>query len=76
MTKVRLVEKVSINRAPVLTLWAVVVAERLGFSHDVALTLGKAIAGLTAFSKGKATGVFQVALAASRDPKESRRCRT
>ena len=32
---------VTINRAPVLTLWAAVVAERLGFSGDEALTLGK-----------------------------------
>ncbi len=29
-----------INRAPVLTLWAAVVAQRLGFDHDAALTLG------------------------------------
>ena len=28
-----------INRAPVLTLWAAVVAERLGFRRDEALTL-------------------------------------
>ena len=37
-----------INRAPVLTLWAAVVAERLGFNRDEALSLGKALAGLTA----------------------------
>jgi hypothetical protein len=48
-----------INRAPVLTLWATVVAERLGFSHDEALTLGKAVAGLNAYSKGKALGLFK-----------------
>ena len=29
--------KILINRAPVLTLWAAVVAERLGFKHDEAL---------------------------------------
>ena len=33
-----------INRAPVLTLWAAVVAERLGFRRDEALTLGRAVA--------------------------------
>lgn len=33
---------IRINRAPVLKLWATVVAERLGFEHDEALTLGKA----------------------------------
>ena len=31
----------SINRTPVLTLWAVVVAERLGFDRNTALTLGR-----------------------------------
>lgn len=52
---------VVINRAPVLTLWTTVVAERLGFSHDEALTLGKAVAGLNAYSKGKALGIFEPA---------------
>ena len=52
-------EKFSINRAPVLTLWATVVAERLGFAHEEALTLGKAVAGLNAYSKGKALGLFK-----------------
>ena len=47
------------NRAPVLTLWAAVVAERLGFDHDAALTLGKAMAGLTAQTKGRMIGVFK-----------------
>ncbi len=32
---------VMINRAPVLTLWAAVVAEVLGFEQDEALTLGR-----------------------------------
>jgi hypothetical protein len=41
-------DTVTINRAPVLTLWAAVVAERLGFERVEALTLGKAVAGLTA----------------------------
>ncbi len=27
-----------INRAPVLTLWGVIVAERLGYNHDEALS--------------------------------------
>ena len=48
-----------INRAPVLTLWAAVVAERLGFDHDEALTLGRAVAGLNAYSKGKRLGIFK-----------------
>ena len=51
-------DTVTINRAPVLTLWAAVVAERLGFERDEALTLGKAVAGLTAQSKGQRLGIF------------------
>jgi len=47
-----------INRAPVLTLWAAVVAERLGFRRDEALTLGRAVAGLNAYSKGVSLGLF------------------
>jgi hypothetical protein len=50
---------VNINRAPVLTLWATVVAERLGYDQETALTLGKAVAGLNAQSKGRRLGIFE-----------------
>jgi len=50
---------VTINRAPVLTLWAAVVAERLGFERDEALTLGRAVAGLNAYAKGVSLGLFE-----------------
>ena len=49
---------IKINRAPVLTLWGVVVAQRLGFKREEALTLGRAVAGLNAQSKGKRLGIF------------------
>src|ERR1022692_1520244 len=49
----------SINRAPVLTLWAAVVAQRLGFDEDESLTLGKALAGLNAQTKGRSPGIFK-----------------
>jgi hypothetical protein len=52
-------DAITINRAPVLTLWATIVAERLGFTHDEALTLGRAVAGLNAYSKGRALGIFR-----------------
>jgi len=52
-------KKIKINRAPVMTLWAAVVAERLGHDHDTALTLGKAVAGLNAQSKGRRLGIFE-----------------
>jgi hypothetical protein len=51
--------KVQINRAPVLTLWATVVAERLGHGHEAALTLGKAVAGLNAQSKARRLGMVE-----------------
>jgi hypothetical protein len=59
---------VTINRAPVLTLWASVVAERLGYDHEAALTLGKAVAGLNAQSKGRRLGMFEE----SKGPPEER----
>jgi hypothetical protein len=52
-------KKVKINRAPVLTLWAAVVAERVGYDHEAALTLGKAVAGLNAQSKGRRLGIYE-----------------
>jgi hypothetical protein len=55
------IQKIKINRAPVLTLWGQVVAERLGFNRDEALTLGKALAGLNAQSKGQRLGIFHPA---------------
>src|SRR3954468_536326 len=50
---------ISINRAPVLTLWAAVVAQRLDFAEDEALTLGRAVAGLNAQAKGRRLGIFK-----------------
>lgn len=50
-------EVVQVNRAPVLTLWASVVAERLGYDHEASLSLGKALAGLNAQSKGRRLGI-------------------
>lgn len=61
---------IEVNRAPVLTLWASIVAERLGFDHDEALSLGKALAGLNAQSKGRRLGIFQ---AADKGAKEARK---
>jgi len=54
-----------VNRAPVLTLWAAVVAERLGYDRAAALTLGKAVAGMNAQSKGRRLGIYH-------EPEEAR----
>jgi hypothetical protein len=67
------VKKVKINRAPVLTLWATVVAERLGQDEDAALTLGKAVAGLNAQSKGRRLGIFEESEAKEEEKKPSAR---
>lgn len=53
--------RIKVNRAPVLTLWAAVVAGRLGFDRDEALTMGRVVAGLNAYAKGKSLGLFKPA---------------
>ena len=50
-------QTLTINRAPVLTLWAAVVAERLGYDRDEAVTLGQAVAGLNAAAKARSLGI-------------------
>ena len=66
-------DMVLINRAPVLTLWAAVVAERLGFSPDEALSLGKAVAGLNAQAKGRALGIFETKRETVHEAKQRKR---
>ena len=53
--------KVPINRAPVLTLWAFVVTMRQGHDEEAALTLAQALAGLNAQSKGRRLGIYESA---------------
>ena len=50
------VSSILLNRAPVLTLWATVVAERLGHPPGTALTLGRAVAGSAARVKARNIG--------------------
>jgi hypothetical protein len=52
-------QTIRVNRAPVMTFWATVVAERLGHDPDAALTLGKAVAGLNAQAKGRRLGLYE-----------------
>lgn len=53
--------RIEINRAPVMTLWAAIVAERLGHPHETSLTLGRAVAGLNAQSKAVHLGLREPA---------------
>jgi hypothetical protein len=48
---------IKVNRAPVLTLWAAVVAKCLGHPWDTALTLGHAVAGSSARAKARSIGI-------------------
>ena len=64
---------IQINRAPVMTLWAAVVAERLGYSHDEALTLGRAVAGMNAQAKAVRVGLRAPADPGGKAPKRAGR---
>jgi hypothetical protein len=50
---------IRVNRAPILTLWATVVAERLGHSLDTALTLGRFVAGSCARAKARLLRIIE-----------------
>jgi len=47
-----------INRAPVMTAWATIVAERLGFRREEALSIGSVYTEMNASSKGISLGIF------------------
>ena len=59
--------EIRVNRAPVLTLWAAVVAERLGHDPDAAITLGRAVAGSSARVKARAIGIEEDRYEGSRE---------
>jgi hypothetical protein len=50
---------VTVNRAPVMTLWAAIVNERMGFEPDEAFSLARAVTGLNAQSKGQRLGIYE-----------------
>ncbi len=50
---------IRVNRAPVLTLWAAVVAARLGHPPDTALSLASAVAGTAARAKARRLGIVE-----------------
>jgi hypothetical protein len=54
-------QPIQVNRAPVLALWATVVAEALGHSHDTALTLGRYVTSSSARIKARSIGVMDEA---------------
>lgn len=50
---------IRVNRAPVLTLWATVVAKHLGHPPDTALSLASAVAGTAARAKARRLGIAE-----------------
>jgi hypothetical protein len=52
---------IRVNRASVLTLWATVVAERLGYPPETALKLGRFVAGSSARAKARRLGIMEEA---------------
>ncbi|KAG9218957.1 hypothetical protein CCMSSC00406_0001367 [Pleurotus cornucopiae] len=51
-------KSVVVNRAPVMSAWATVVAERMGFKREEALSIASVYTEMNAISKGVALGVF------------------
>jgi len=64
------VSEILVNRPPFLTLWASVVARRLGYDADEALTLERAVAGQTTAARGKRLRTLEERSAP--DPRELR----
>jgi len=52
---------VAVNRATVLTLWAMVVAERLGYPSETALMLGRAVCSASARTKARRLDIMDEA---------------
>ena len=70
------VKSIKINRAPVLTLWATIVAERLGHPPETALTLGRAVAGLNAQSKARRLGLVEEKKPEAKEKPQARKAKT
>ncbi|KAG6857107.1 hypothetical protein H0H87_009668 [Tephrocybe sp. NHM501043] len=47
-----------VNRAPLMTLWAMTVAERLGFRREEALSIASAYTEMNAITKGVSLGIY------------------
>jgi hypothetical protein len=56
---------IQVNRAPVLALWATVVAETLGHPPDTAITLGRYVTSSSARIKARSIGMMDEAMEAS-----------
>ncbi|KAJ3856364.1 hypothetical protein EV368DRAFT_71684 [Lentinula lateritia] len=48
-----------VNRAPLMTAWATVVAERMGFQREEALSIASSYTEMNALSKGVSLGIYK-----------------
>ncbi|KAJ7179060.1 hypothetical protein C8R46DRAFT_941519 [Mycena filopes] len=48
-----------VNRAPLMTAWSTLVAERLGFQREEALSIASVYTELNAVSKGRSMGIYK-----------------
>ncbi|KAJ3987298.1 hypothetical protein F5890DRAFT_1472383 [Lentinula detonsa] len=48
-----------VNRAPLMTAWATVVAERIGFQREEALSIASSYTEMNALSKGVSLGIYK-----------------
>ncbi|TCD69650.1 hypothetical protein EIP91_006667 [Steccherinum ochraceum] len=48
----------TINRAPIMTAWSFIVAERLGFQREEALSIASVYTEMNAISKGVSIGIY------------------
>ncbi|KIK68059.1 hypothetical protein GYMLUDRAFT_154641 [Collybiopsis luxurians FD-317 M1] len=48
-----------VNRAPLMTAWATIVAERMGFQREEALSIASSYTEMNAISKGVSLGIYK-----------------
>ncbi|KAK0486868.1 hypothetical protein EDD18DRAFT_651532 [Armillaria luteobubalina] len=58
-TEVLIKKSTVINRAPLMTAWAMIVAERLGFQREEALSIASVYTEMNALSKGVSLGIYK-----------------
>ncbi|KAK0468267.1 uncharacterized protein EV420DRAFT_1260153 [Desarmillaria tabescens] len=58
-TEILIKKSTVINRAPLMTAWAMVVAERLGFRREEALSIASVYTEMNALSKGVSLGIYK-----------------
>ncbi|PBK72668.1 hypothetical protein ARMSODRAFT_1015507 [Armillaria solidipes] len=58
-TQILIKKSTVINRAPLMSAWAMIVAERLGFRREEALSIASVYTEMNALSKGVSLGIYK-----------------